>query len=471
MAHDSLTAALVAEDTEQRAEALSRLHRFDLADVATFTAVLRAIGDVRPLPARFAPKTVADPFAAFFGEGPAKPIPTLGQFAADQMEAAGWPGERVIVDAVAAVLDEQPSELLGNVCVRQLGATTWDDEVYALANLVPRLHRLELPLYPVIARQGPEGVAILVASALHPYRSRAVNELLSLGNAHDAMLDALCDAVVTRNVAPNGLQAMAILAQLVAWAGERAPAVAASLEDRFPWAVSFAAFDDPAAQGRMREWLKRKEWPEALPERLDEALRARTLIEGYPLLEWLRACDGGCTVISAWGNAKEAAELLQEWVRVGFGSERHAERAAEAAVLLAGCGEAGPVAAEIARLVADPALEDRWTAEGLNALTAARPAGLAEAIAARLVRAPKQAGSLIHAFLACEPAADLLRQTTEALVVYAEQAPVVRKAARRGGVSVTREGIDTPALKPLIEAVGDSVLSERLTGVLPYLGA
>jgi hypothetical protein len=464
---DALCSTLRGDDADALADALQQLRLPDLAHVDVFTAALRAVLDDRPLPAAHVRKVEADPFAAFFGSEAAAAVQTIGQLAADRLREVGWPGEPGIAEAAAAVLDEVgPSERLGTIVADRLGATAWDDEAHALRTLVPRLHAWEVPLYPVIARLDDAGVGLLVASALRPYRSRAVNELLALGNGHDAMLDALQAAVLDRTIDPGPLQAMAILAQLVAWEADRASTVAASLEDRHPWAVAFAAFDDASARARFRAWLPTGTWPDALPERLDEALIARPAIDGWPLVEWLSACDGGCRVIAAWHQAADAAPLLQSWVR-----DPAKERAVEAAILLAGCGEAAPVAADIAALVADPDLADLWTPEGLSALVAARPEELDVAIGAMLRRSPERAAALVPAYLACEPPADRVRATAEALVAHAEQAPVRRVPARRGGVRVTREGTDTTALAPLVEAVGDPGLRERLSAVAPYLGA
>lgn len=463
-----LVLAGLAGDAGARADAIHRVHTFELCDADVLRAMLRACRDEAVAPDHWQPAVESDPFAGFFGGKGAAAV-TIAQLAHERLDAIGWPGLPEVARIAAEVIAEAPpgDHLLAAV-VNGLGATTWDDAQGAFEVLVPALHAAEAQMYPAIIRTDAAGVAIMVRSALAPLRSRAMNELLANAQSHQPMLDALCDAVTTRALEPNELQAMAILAQIVAWAGDRAPAIAASLEDRHPWAVVFAALDDAAARERMRSWLASgPAIPAALPERLDEALKSRTAIADYPLQEWLAACDGSCAAIDAWGAADRCVDTLRRWV------DRADARAVDAAILLVNIGAHGPSEGAIAQRLADPALSEAWNADRLLAVARARPAvaGVAEVLAARLAADPRDAKTVIPALLAAEAAPSVLRIALEGAIAHAEAAPIKRTPARRGGTQVVRDGTDVPALRPLAEAVADPALNARLEAVLPYLGA
>lgn len=441
-------------DASDRAEALLALT--DLDDPASRRLLLEAAADRTPLPARFRPQAEVDPFAAFFGGTEDVAQVTLSDLAVGRLEALPFPASGL--DDLVTVLEADPPEALVAAIARLAGNVAWDDPIAALRALVPRLHAADAPLYELIVRQDDAGLAVFVESALSPYRSRAVNELLAHAPAHHKMAAALADAITTGRVQPSPSQAMAILGQLVAWNVPRAPEVATILEDRYPWAVAYAAFDDAPARARLRTFIESgAEIPDILPGRMDEVLKSRPPVPGWPLEAWLRRTDGDPRVIAVWGAVRECADLLRAWAAADD------ERGAASARLLVEVGLSDGLESRIPALV----LDGGWDAAALERV--ASVPGVAGAIEG-IVRQHPAEWRLIPAWLASGPPAGARRELAEILLSVAEAAPVTRRVLRRGGVHVQREGLDTTMLRGLVASCGDPDLDARLDAVLPYTG-
>jgi hypothetical protein len=438
-----------------RAEAVLALGGLD--DPGALASLLAAARDLSVLPARFKPESQVDPFDAFFGGTAEVPEVTLSDLAIGRLGELAVPPSAV--DALVAAVSEGAPEALVAAVARLTGTIAWEDPPEALRRLVPALHAADAPLYELIVRQDEVGLAILIASALAPYRSRAVNELLNHGLAHHKMAAALCDAVVSGRVVPNSTQAMAILGQLVAWNVPRAAEVAASLEERFPWAVAYGAFDDVDARARLGAWIESgAPYPDIFPSRLGEAFRARPAVAGYPLEAWLRRCDGDCGPIVAWGAVASCESLLRSW------AAQQDERGRISARLLVGAG----LSAGLEPLLPSLIVDGGWDAAALRSV--ASVPGVAAAIAAVLGERPNEWAALVPAWVAADPSLEERRALAGRLLSIAEAAPVVRRPMRRGGVHVQRDGVDVPSLRELVASCASPDLAARFEAVAPYAG-
>lgn len=455
---------------DARIAALDALTCDDLMDGGVLAAALAACSDRSPLPDALQPKVEADPFADFFGAVQADvPTRTLAEHAAGRIKEAGVPGTARTARVLRQAL-EQPSPELVGVAATLLGEAEWIDPTDALRRLAPPLIEADAPLFDAVVRADDEGLDVLVELAVAPFRSRLVNELLNHRPANARTTRAILAALKDGRLVPDERLAGGILSLLLAWASPELAEVAVHMEPRFAWTVLYAAVDDHGARPRMRTWLAADPTaPEGLGTRLTEAFAARGAVPGYPIAPLVRWADGDVSVLATWGVDDEGAALLVDLVQAWDADGTAPQRAMDAIGLLLEAGRHAPVADVIAaaiedgRLPPDPELFARLGAAdppldgvtgAISRAALADPSSL-EAAAAALARAPAPAQ----------------RAFVEDVLTLAEAAPRVRLPSRPGVLHTAPEGVDTEALRPLVEALGDAALSARLEEVLPQLGA
>lgn len=459
---------LTADDPETRARALERVKQTDLGDSGVLDAMLRLCRDATPLPASMQPPVADDPFADFFGQTMSAPKKaTIADKAAERLVHTGVIGSAETIQAVKAALEaDDCGEPLVKAGAKLLGQTVWEDRLAAAEALVPALHAHQAALYEVVVRFGAEEHAVMIASALHPYNSRAVNELLNHQPSKPAMEQALRDAVLAGTITEERDAADA-LTLLLAWDSEHLSQVAAAMEARFPWALLVLGLDDPGAAQRLATWLAQAEpAPVGLVRKLQEGLKTRDDLPHYPLAAWLEYSGSGVEVVRQWGAAARCAEVLEKFV--GAWPEAP-DRAWDAIVALVEASEHPRVnEAILAGLKRDET--ESWSRSLFEALARARPRipGLLQAFVDLLERNPLQTRAVVPALMQGYPAEEL-RPLAETYIGWCEARPVIRKPSRPGLIHEEREGVDPVPLQALVNFLGDEALTQRLQEVLPYV--
>ena len=461
---------LTSDDPKTRVLTVEQVKHTDLGDPAVLDAMLKLCRDATPLPDDMQPPVPDDPFADFFGQSKAAPKKaTIADKACERLVFTGVIGDAAAIEALAGALSaEDCGEPLVKAAAKVLGQTQWEDRLAAAHALVPPLHRHQAALYEVVVRFGADEHAVMIASALNPYNSRAVNELLNHQASKPAMEEALRDAVVAGGIREERDAADA-LTLLVAWDSEHLAEVAAALESSFPWALLVLGLDDTAAAERLQAWLEEGHpAPVGLVRKLQEGLKTRDDLPHYPLAAWLRYAGTGVDVVRQWGAAARCREVLESFVAA---HEEAPERAWDAVVALIEASEHDGVnEAILAGLERDN--PDEWSRGLFEALARARPPvpGLLGAFRALLERHPLQTRAVVPALLQGFPPEEL-RGLAETYIGWCEDKPVIQKPSRPGLIHEEREGVDPVPLQALVNFLGDDALTARLQEVLPYVRA
>jgi len=259
---DVLLAGLQSDDLLARAAAIDEIGMLSLGHPPILEAMVDLSADPTPLPASIQPPS-DDPFASFFGSEP--PKRTFGQHATERIFRAGLPGHHLTVEALHDLLVKRRDPAVCATLARLFSETRWEDPEHAAKRLIPALHARDVSLAPTIASADPTLLALLVESALSPYRSRAVNELMNAPAARSQMIQALRDALPEL---PEARLAEA-LAVLVSWRACEAVDLQ-PLESEHPWVARFTALLDPSAAARAAA-IPPTLGPPDLDRRLDEA--------------------------------------------------------------------------------------------------------------------------------------------------------------------------------------------------------
>lgn len=465
-----LLAGLRSDDPRTRAEVVGQVRQVDLDDLDLLDATLAVARETRPLPADLQPDAPADPFADFFGETSAKPLKAIGETACERLVFTGVIGKPDTVTHLAEALEGDCPDFFVSAIVKILGETKWTDRVDAVRRLVPLLHRHGAALYAVIVRFSETEHRLMIGSALSPYTSRAVNELLNHGASKPIMEEALGDGIVSGRLELDEKDAADALTLLVSWGSPWAPRVAAALHERFPWALLVLGMTDADAGLALATWLDAgSPAPRDLVRKLHEVLKASPDLPHFPLAAWLRYAGSGVDVVRQWGAADRCRAELEGFVEDWRGGE-HAERGWDALVALCEAGLHEDVA-EVAKLsLTRPDDNDTWTRARLDAVALAKPPvpGWLEAVAEAMATYPKLARvflpSLLRAYSAVE-----LRDVAERYIAVCEGRPIVRKPSRPGLIHEEREGVDPVPFQALVRSLDDPALEARLEAVLPFV--
>jgi len=239
---DDIAAALTSSDPLERAEALSEVGMLALGHGPVLKAIVAMTADARPLPDALQPPA-DDPFAAFFGAKPKKR--TFGEHATERLFSAGLPGHPQAVATLKGIVLDTADPMACATVARLFAETRWEDPAAAARSLIPALHARDVSMVPVIAGADAITLEILITSAVSPYRSRAVNELMNDVAARSAIAAAIRG--ILQDLDDDRLAEA--LAVLVSW--EAVPAgELASLEGTRPWVARFTALVDPSASDR-----------------------------------------------------------------------------------------------------------------------------------------------------------------------------------------------------------------------------
>lgn len=464
-----LLAGLRADEARTRALTAGSIRQVDLDDLELLDAVLETCRDRTPLPDDMQPAEPEDPFAEFFGASKARTLKTVGEHAADRLVFTGVIGKPDTATHLAAALDgPDVPEWVVKATVKLLGETVWQDRLHAVRTLVPPLHRLDAALYAVIVRFGDPEHRVMVGSALKPYHSRAVNELLNHGASKPLMEEALGDGIVSGLLALDEAAAADALTLLVSWNSRWAAPVARALHEAHPWALLVLGMEDPEHGRALSDWLaEAPAAPAGLVRKLQEVLKASPDLPHFPLAAWIRYAGTGIEVVRAWGAAARCQAELEGFVERW---EEAPERAWDAFVALAEAGLHGRVAPVALASLARDEESSLWTRDRLAALASARPLGLLDTSIDLLQRHPLLTRLVVPALMRPCTAAEL-RPLAESYVALCETRPVVRKPSRPGLIHEERQGVDPVPLQPLVGALQDEALAARLQDVLPYVRA
>jgi hypothetical protein len=465
---------LASDDVRVRTLALQTVRQVDLDDMRLLDRVLELCGDTTPLPDDLQPPTPEDPFAEFFGasgSGPAKT--TVADKARERLVFTGVIGKAETVEHLAAALDRgPPTDALVQAVVKLLSETRWSDRLAAVKALVPRLHRADAAMYEVVAQMKETEHRVMVRSALSPYNSRAVNELLNHGPSKALMEDALVEAITGGHMDVDERIAADALTLLVSWDSRHAGRVAVALADRFPWAVLVSGLNDPRHADALRSWLDSGAGaPMGLVRKLDEVLKNREDVPHFPIDAWLRYSGSGVDVVRRWRCADRCRAELEAFVAAWQAGE-HADRGWAAVEALAEAGLHTGIEDAIHAGLADDANADFWSRRRFELLCRANPRieGLVEALTDLALRRPETSRFVVPAVLQGYDA-DVLRPLTERYIALAESKRVIRKPSRKGLIHEEREGVDTAPFQEVVAFLGDDALRARLEEVLPYVRA
>jgi len=258
---DELVQALASPDLEVRASAIGEVGMLALGYPPILAAMVALSADTAPLPDSHQPPS-DDPFADFFGAEPTKR--TFGKHATERIFRAGLPGHHLVAAALGDILFEAEDPAEHATVARLFAETLWEDPAYAAEKLIPALHARDVSLATTIAAADPATRDILVRSALNPYRSRAVNELMNAPGTRPAMAVALRACLRTL----DDVRLAEALAVLVSWKacaiGDLLP-----LEEARPWIARFTALLDPSAEARAAAVAE--QGPSTLDLRVQEA--------------------------------------------------------------------------------------------------------------------------------------------------------------------------------------------------------
>lgn len=467
---DAILAGLTADDTRTRATTAATVTQVDLSDLEVLDALLAVARDDRPLPDDLQPPEPEDPFAEFFGQSKQRSLKAVGEAACDRLVFTGVSGQPATVEHLAAALDaDDVPEWLVKAVVKLLGETRWEDRLAAATALVPRLHAHDAPLYAVIVRFGEAEHRLMVASALTPYQSRAVNELLNHGASKPLMEQALGEGITEGNLTLDEPAAADALTLLVSWNSAWAGPVAQALHVHYPWALLVLGMTDPTKGEALGTWLESEPAaPVGLVRKLQEVLKASPPLPHFPLAAWLRYAGTGIEVVRLWKAGAACRPELERFVEAW---EEAPDRAWDALVALAEANaleNVGPFA--LAALERDDE-QELWTRARIEALASADPPidGLVAAVTTLLLRNPRHTRAFVPALMRTWSAEEL-RPLAEAYIALCESRPVIRKPSRPGLIHEEREGVDPVPLQPLVNSL-DEGLQARLQDVLPYVRA
>jgi len=240
---DALAKALSGADLDEKAAAIGEVGMLALGHKGVLMAMIRLSADPTPLPASHQPPS-SDPFADFFGTEAAPR--TFGQHATERIFAAGLPGHDPSATCLVQILETLDDPVACATVARLYSETRWEDPEATARALIPALHARDVSLAPTIAGADPTTLDLLVRSALTPYRSRAINELMNAPNAREKMVQALKEGL-DRLTAERLAEALAVL---ISW-GACTVQDLVELEETTPWVASFTALLDPAATSRI----------------------------------------------------------------------------------------------------------------------------------------------------------------------------------------------------------------------------
>jgi hypothetical protein len=457
-------------DTGAVAATVGQVTQVDLDDLDVLDALLAVARRTEPLPDHLQPAAPADPFADFFGEQKERTLKTVGETAAERLAFTGVIGKPDTVTHLAAALETDAPDWLVSAVVKVLGETQWADRVDAVRRLVPPLHRHGAALYAVIVRFGETEHRLMVGSALSPYTSRAVNELLNHGASKPLMEEALGDGIVSGHLSLDEKDAADALTLLVSWGSPWAPRAAASLVDRYPWALLVLGMEDAEAGVELERWLDAgSPAPRDLVRKLHEVLKASDDLPHFPIAAWLRYAGSGIDVVRQWGAAGRCRAELEGFVEAWRDGE-HPERGWDALVALCEAGLHANVAQVAVESLQRPDENETWTRARLDAVSLAKPPvpGWKQAVSAAMAAYPKLARVFLPSLQRAYPASEL-RDVAEAYIALCESRPVVRKPSRKGLIHEEREGVDPVPFQVLVRSLDDAALEARLEAVLPYV--
>ncbi len=465
---------LASDDVRTRALAIQTVRQVDLDDMRLLDRVLALCRDTAPLPDDLQPPVPEDPFAEFFGassSGPKKT--TVADKARERLVFTGVIGKQETIEHLAAALDDgEPTEPLVAAVVKLLSETRWSDRLAAVKALVPRLHRSGASMYEVVVQMGETEHRVMVRSALNPYNSRAVNELLNHGPSKALMEDALAEAITGGHLEVDEPIAADALTLLVSWDSRHATRVAVSLVERFPWAILVAGLNAPENAEALRAWLDSGSGaPLGLVRKLSEVLKNREDVAHFPIDAWLRYAGSGVDIVRRWRCADRCRAELESFVAAWQDGE-HADRGWAAVDALVEAGLHDGIRDAILSGLADDANADHWGRRRFELLSRAEPRidGLVEAFTALALRRPDTSRFVVPAVLQGYDA-EVLRPLTEQYIALAESRPVIRKPSRKGLLHEEREGVDTAPFQEVVAFLGDDALRKRLEEVLPYVRA
>ncbi|MCB9678456.1 MAG: hypothetical protein H6737_25370 [Alphaproteobacteria bacterium] len=469
-----LLEGLASEDVATRALTVQRVRQVDLDSMELLDRVLALCNDLTPLPDAMQPPAPDDPFADFFGQSKsAAPKVAVAQKAAERLVFTGVIGKPQTAEHLAAALGASPSEHLVKACAKILGETVWSDRLGAVKVLVPALHRADAALYEVVVRMGENEHRVMIRSALDPYNSRAINELLNHGPSKAMMEDALTEAVVGGHIDLSEKDAADALTLLVSWDSRHAAQVAAALEPKHHWAILVRGLSEAGAAQQLRAWLDAgSPAPLALVRKLGEALKTRQDVPFFPIDAWLRYAQAGVDIVRHWKAAGRCRAELEQFVQTWAATGEAAERAWESIEALVEAGLHANVGGAVLKGLERDAEEPYWSRRRFEILANAEPRidGLLDAMAALALRRPETSRMVVPALLQAWPA-EALRGLTERYIALAESRPLVRKPSRKGLIHEERDGVDTAPFQDVVSLLDDALLKARLQDVLPYVRA
>jgi len=470
-----LLEGLESEDVATRALTMQRVRQVDLDSMPLLDRVLELCNDDTPLPDSMQPPEPEDPFAEFFGDNKAAAAKVpVAQKAAERLVFTGVIGKPETAEHIAAALDAAPPTAhFVKAATKVLAETVWSDRLGAVKALIPALHRSDASLYEVVVRMGENEHRVMIRSALDPYNSRAVNELLNHGPAKALMEDALAEAIVGGHLDLAEPDAADALTLLVSWASRQAARVAAALEPRYPWAILVRGLDDASAGDALRSWLQTgAPAPAGLVRKLAEALKSRPDSSHFPLDAWLEYSGSGVELVRQWGATERCQAQLIGFVESWQSRAEHPQRAWEAIDALVEAGLHAPIVDAVLQGLADDAQQGFWGRSRFGLLVRANPPipGLLGALGALVIRHPTATPMVVPALMERFSATEI-RPLVESVITLAESRPIIRKPSQRGLVHEEREGVATAPLQRIVSQLDDPALQARLQAVLPYVRA
>jgi hypothetical protein len=255
---DAIAKALSGSNLDEKATAIADVGMLALGHPEVLAAMIRLSADPTPLPAAHQPPST-DPFADFFGTEAAPR--TFAQHATERIFQAGLPGHAPSAQALIQILETLDDPVACATVARLFSETRWEDPEDTARALIPALHKRDVSLASTLAGADPTTLDILITSALTPYRSRAVNELMNAPHAREKTVSAIKDQL--DHLTPARLAEA--LAVLISWKACDVPDLV-RLEERSPWVAAFTALLDATAARRIVEG-----GPADLSKRLEEA--------------------------------------------------------------------------------------------------------------------------------------------------------------------------------------------------------
>ena len=461
---------LNSSSPRERALTIEQVGQVDLDDLEVLDALLKCCVDATPLPEDLQPPPVEDPFADFFGKkkASAEPVP-IAATACKRLVFTGVIGKPDTVQhLVRGLRQPQCGEALVKAVVKVLAETVWTDRLSAVKALVPELLARDASLYEVVVRFGQPEHQVMVKSALQPYCSRAVNELLNHQGSKPLMEEALGAGIVNQQLSLDEPSSADALTLLLSWDSSWAPRVAAVLQQSYPWALLVCAVYDPEQGAALKAWLPQNQGaPLALIRKLKESLKTFDDLPHWPLEEWLRYSAEGVDLVRQWRAADRCEVVLKERVAAW---DEHPELGWMALIALVEAGLHEGLYERIQRALQGDL--SGLTKVDLEVLARAKPPipELLSSLTEVLAREPLRSRMIIPALMSAFPVEDL-RPLAESYIALCEQQPVIRKPSKQGLLHEERQGVDPVPLQVLVNKLGDPALVNRLTDVLPYVRA